>query len=41
MCGNSLAAQLLGLRSSIAEGVGSIPGRGTKIQQAVRCGQKI
>ena len=28
--------QWLGLRASTAEGLGSIPGRGTKIPQAVR-----
>ena len=38
--GNSLAVQWLGLCAFIAEGVGSIPGRGTKILQAARCGQK-
>ena len=38
--GTSLAVQWLGLCSFIAEGPGSIPGRGTKIPQAARCGQK-
>ena len=32
--GNSLVAQWLGLRTSTAEGLGSIPGLGTKIPQA-------
>ena len=39
--GTSLAVQWLTLGTSIAGGVGSIPGWGTKIPQAVRCGQKI
>ena len=30
----------LGLRASTARGTGSIPGRGTKIPQAVQLGQK-
>ena len=34
--GNSLAVQLLGLCAFAAESPGSIPGRGTKIPQAVR-----
>ena len=38
--GNSLAVQWLGLRAFTAEDVGSIPGRGTKVPQAVRCSQK-
>ena len=38
--GNSLAVQRLGLRTFIAKGPGSIPGWGTKIPQAARCGQK-
>ena len=38
--GNSLAVQWLGLRTSIAGGMGSIPGCGTKIPQAAWCGQK-
>ena len=38
--GNSLAVEWLGLRASIARGVGSIPGRGTKIPRAVWQGQK-
>ena len=32
--------QWLGLRALTAEGPGSIPGRGTKIPQAVWCSQK-
>ena len=39
--GNSLVVQWLGLSALTAEGLGSIPGRGTKIPQAVRCSQKI
>ena len=38
--GNSLAVQWLGLCLFTAKGVGSIPGQGTKIMQAVRCSQK-
>ena len=38
--GNSLVVQWLGLSAFTAEGLGSIPGRGTKIPQAVRRGQK-
>ena len=38
--GNSLAVQWLGLRAPTAEGVGLIPGQGTKIPQATRRGQK-
>ena len=38
--GNSLAVQWLGLHASTAGGMRSIPGQGTKILQAVRCGQK-
>ena len=34
--GTSLAVQWLGLRASTAGDVGSIPGRGTKIPQAVQ-----
>ena len=34
--GNSLAVQRLGLHTFTAEGVGSIPGQGTKIPQALR-----
>ena len=37
----SLAAQWLGLCASTAEGTGSIPGQGTKILHATRCGQEI
>ena len=33
--GNSLAVQWLGLHALTAEGLGSIPGQGTKIPQAV------
>ena len=36
--GNSLAVQWLGLRTLTTEGLRSIPGRGTKIPQAARCG---
>ena len=32
--------QWLGLHALTAYGAGSIPGRGTKIPQALRCGQK-
>ena len=39
--GNSLAVQWLGLRGFSAEGAGSIPCWGTKIPQAMQCGQKI
>ena len=38
--GTSLAVQWLGLRPSTAGGPGLIPGWGTKILQAVQCGQK-
>ena len=38
--GNSLAVQWLGLQPLTAQGLGSIPGWGTKIPQATRCGQK-
>ena len=34
--GNSLAVQWLGLSAFTAEGLGSVPGQGTKILQAVR-----
>ena len=34
---DSLAAQWLGHFISTAEGLGSIPGQGTKIPQAMRC----
>ena len=37
---NSLAVQWLGLCTSIAGCMGSIPGQGTKIPQASPCGQK-
>ena len=37
--GTSLAVQWLGLSTSTAQGAGSIPGQGTKIPQAVWCGQ--
>ena len=40
MAGNSLAVQWLGLCTFTAEGLGSIPGQGTKILQAVQCGKK-
>ena len=36
--GNSLAVQWLGLRAFTAMGLGSIPGPGTKISQAMGCG---
>ena len=35
----SLAVQRLGLRALTAKGPGSVPGQGTKIPQAVQCGQ--
>ena len=38
--GNSLAVQWLGLHALNVEGLGSIPGQGTKIPQAVWHGQK-
>ena len=38
--GISLAVQWLGLRAFPAEGLGSIPGQGTKFLQAAQCGQK-
>ena len=38
--GSSLAVQWLGLHASIAGGMGSIPGWGTKIPQALRHSQK-
>ena len=38
--GNSLVVQWLGLRALTAKGLGSIPGRGTKIPKAEWCGQK-
>ena len=37
--GNSLVVQWLGLSTFTAEGLGSIPGQGTKIPQAARHGQ--
>ena len=40
MTGTSLAVQWLGLRSSTAGGMGSIPGQGAKIPQATWCNQK-
>ena len=39
--GTSLAVQWLRLRAANAGGMDSIPGRGTKIPHAARCGQKI
>ena len=39
-CGTSLAGQWLRLHTSTAGGTDSIPGQGTKILHAVRCGQK-
>ena len=38
--GSSLVVQWLGLHALTAKGPGSIPGQGTKIPRAVRCGQK-
>ena len=38
--GTSLAVQQLGLHASTAGGTGLIPGRGTKILHAPRCGPK-
>ena len=38
--GTSLDIQWLGLRTFTAKGLGSIPGRGTKIPQAVQHGQR-
>ena len=38
--GNSLAVQSLGLRGSVAEGMVSVPGQGTKIPHAAWCSQK-
>ena len=38
--GTSLATQWLGLHTFTAKGLGSIPGRGTKIPQAVQHSQK-
>ena len=38
---NSLVAQCLRLRTSIAEGMGSVPGLGIKIPQAASCDQLI
>ena len=38
--GNSLVVQWLGLCTFSAKGVGSVPGRGTKILEAAGCGQK-
>ena len=40
LLGNSLAVQWLGLLAFTVEGTGSIPGRGTKIPQSARHGQK-
>ena len=38
--GNSLAVQWLGLCALTAQGVGSIPGWGTKILQTAWCGKR-
>ena len=38
--GNSLAVQWLGLSALTVRGLGSIPGWGTKVLQAARCGPK-
>ena len=38
--GNSLVVQWLGVHAFTAQGLGSIPGWGTKILQDARCGQK-
>ena len=35
-----MVVQWLGLCAFITEGLGSVPGWGTKILQAVQCGQK-
>ena len=40
LLGNSLVVQWLGFHALSAKGPGSIPGRGSKIPQAMRCGQK-
>ena len=40
MDGHSLVVEWLELHAFTAEGPGSIPDRGTKIQQAARCSQK-
>ena len=40
MVGNSPVVQWLGLSALTAGGPGSIPGPGTKIPQAMRCGKK-
>ena len=37
--GNSLVVQWLGLQTFIAEDVGSVLGRGTKIPQAMQCSE--
>ena len=39
--GTSLAVRWFRLCASTAEGMGSIPGRGTKIPHATQCGQKL
>ena len=39
--GTSLVVQWLRLCASNAEGVGLIPGQGTKIPHAMHCGQKL
>ena len=39
--GASLEAQWLRLPASTAGGLGSIPGRGTKIPDATQCGKKL
>ena len=39
--GTSLAVQWVRLHAANAEGMGSIPGQGTKIPHAVKCSQKI
>ena len=38
---SSLVVQWLGLHASTAGGMGSIPGWGTKIPQAIQCAKKI
>ena len=38
---NSLVVQWLGLCIFTAEGLGSVPGQGNKIPQAMQCGQNI
>ena len=37
---NAIKKPRIGLRASTVQGLGSIPGQGTKIPQASHCGQK-